>query len=96
MGTKAFNYLMKEKSLNLKINLGTGKGTSVLKLLEVFQMVNKIKVGYSFSQRREGDLGVIFADNSLAYELLKWSPKRTIYDMCRDAWKWQTKNIESY
>ena len=93
---KAFNYLLKKKSLNLKINLGTGKGTSVLKLLEVFQMVNKIKVRYSFGPRREGDLGVIFADNSLAYELLKWSPKRTVDDMCRDAWKWQSKNIESY
>ncbi len=93
---KAFNYLMKNQSLNLKINLGTGKGTSVLSLLEVFQRVNKIKVRYSFAERRDGDLGVIFADNSLAYELLKWFPKRTIDDMCRDAWKWQSKNIESH
>ena len=69
---------------------------AVLKLLEVFQKVNKIKVKYSFAERREGDLGVIFADNSLAYELLNWLPKRTIDDMCRDAWKWKIKNIEAY
>lgn len=93
---QAFNYLMKNQSLNLKINLGTGQGTSVLKLLKVFQKVNNIKINYSFAERREGDLGVIFADNSLAYKLLKWVPKRTIYDMCRDAWKWKSKNIESY
>jgi hypothetical protein len=54
--------------LNLKINLGTGEGTSVLKLLEVFQRVNKIKVRYSFAERREGDLGDHF-NNSKANEL---------------------------
>ena len=89
---QALNYLMKNKSLNLKINLGTGQGTSVLKLLEVFQRVNKIKLRYSFSERRKGDVGILIADNSLAKELLKWSPKRTIDDMCRDGWKWQKEN----
>ena len=78
------------------INLGTGFGTSVLELVKTFELVNKLKINYIFAERRIGDKGIVFADNSLAKQILKWEPKRNISDMCRDGWNWQINNPEGY
>ena len=80
----------------LFLNLGTGKGTSVLELLNIFQEENKINVPYEISSRREGDVARVVADNSKATSLLKWVPKRTIKEMCKDGWNWQVKNPSGY
>ena len=53
-----------------------------------------INVQYEFVERREGDVGTVVADNSLANKLLNWKPKRTIRDMCRDGWKWELNNVD--
>ncbi|MCR3955121.1 MAG: UDP-glucose 4-epimerase GalE [Gudongella sp.] len=73
-------------------NLGTGRGTSVLELVNAFTEVNDIKVPYEIVGRRPGDLAVCFADASKAERELKWKAELTIEDMVRDAWKFEINN----
>ncbi len=92
---KTLSYMMNNENNFLNLNIGTGKGTSVLELIKTFEEVNDIKIPYKFDKRREGDLPESIADNSLARELLNWEPKRNINDMCRDGWKWKKKFMNS-
>ncbi len=71
------------------VNLGTGHGTSVKELVETFEKINAVKVPRTFGSRRTGDVAECYADVSLAKEVLNWQSKRTVEDMCRDAWRWQ-------
>ena len=82
------NYLLTNPPQNISINIGTGKGTSVLELVESFIAINKCKIPYVFTERRPGDIPYSVADNSKALKLLSWEPKRTIKDICEDAWRW--------
>ena len=93
---QALKFLDKNQSINLGINLGTGIGTSVLELIKIFEDTNKIKLNYFFSDRREGDLPKVVADNSLAKTILNWTPKRSISEMCKDGWNWKLKNPDGY
>ena len=93
---KTLNYLLRIEPQVLKFNLGTGKGTSVLELLNIFKKVNNLEVPYVFTDRREGDIASIIADNTLAISSLKWTPKKTLEDMCRDEWKWRSMNPNGY
>jgi UDP-glucose 4-epimerase len=68
-------------------NLGTGRGTSVLELVDTFEEVNNVKVPYEIIGRRQGDLATCYADASKAYQELGWTAIRDISDMCRDAWR---------
>ena len=77
-------------------NLGTGTGYSVLDLVHTFEKVNQIKVPYHIAPRRPGDIATCYADPSKAKEMLGWSAKRTLEDMCRDAWNWQKNNPDGY
>ena len=72
----ALEYLINGKSNFLQINLGTGKGTSVLELVDTFQKVNHVKIPYRFTARREGDIAFSVADNSSARSLLNWHPSK--------------------
>ena len=92
----ALNYLLKEKPQNLIVNLGTGKGTSVLELINTFQEINGVKIPFRFVERRPGDNSFVVADNSLAKSILNWEPKRDIKDICRNGWSWQLKNPNGY
>ncbi len=87
-------YLLNNYPQILNLNLGTGFSTSVLELVETFQETNNINVPYEFVERREGDVGTVVADNSLANKILNWKPKRTIRDMCKDGWKWELNNVD--
>ncbi len=78
------------------INLGTGKGTSVLELVKSFQIENKINIPYTFTERRKGDKCKVVADNSLALKILGWKPKRNIREMCKDGWNWYCQNPNGY
>ena len=93
---KAAEKILESKSEVMNINLGTGKGTSVLELINTFQDVNKVKIPFVFGKRRLGDYGKVVANNSLAIEFLNWKPFRTIEDMCSDGWKWQKLNPNGY
>jgi UDP-glucose 4-epimerase len=70
-------------------NLGTGKGTSVLEAIKVFEEVNEVKVPYEVTSRREGDIATCFANADLAYKVLGWKATKNLEDMCRDHWRWQ-------
>ena len=72
---------------HLKINLGLGKGLSVLELIKSFEEVNKVKVKYKFTKRRKGDVDIVFAHVKKAHEFLNWKPKYTYQDMLKDAWE---------
>ena len=87
----ALDYLHKNKSQNLELNLGTGKGTSVLELLNIFQIANEVTIPFKISKRRKGDVPIIVADNELAKSILNWEPKRTLEQMCKDGWNWELK-----
>jgi len=83
----AINYLSQKLSGFVSINLGTGKGTSVLELIKIFEKVNNKKIDFIFSKRRNGDVAKYVTSNSLAKKLLKWEPKLSIERMCEDGWK---------
>lgn len=72
-------------------NLGTGKGTSVLELLNTFKKINKINVPYEITDRRPGDIAISYADVKKAREELNWEAVLTIEDMVRDAWNFEKK-----
>jgi UDP-glucose 4-epimerase len=87
----ALDYLEHKQEL-LTVNLGTGHGVSVLEMIRTFETVNHCKVPYLITARRPGDIAKCWADTSLANRLLGWQATHTLEDMCRDAWRWQTKN----
>lgn len=74
-------------------NLGTGNPTSVLEMIETFKRVNKVDLPYECVARREGDLEVCFCDPTYTESILEWKTKKTLEDMCKDAWKFQLLNI---
>ena len=77
-------------------NLGAGKGYSVLQLVEAFEKANGVKIPYVISERRAGDVATCYADSSKAKEQLGWEAEKTIEDMCKDSWNWQSNNPNGY
>lgn len=71
------------------INLGTGKGVSVLELVHAFQAANGVPIPYRVAPRRSGDLPAYYADAHKAKRLLCWQAEKTLEDICRDSWRWQ-------
>lgn len=70
-------------------NLGTGRGVSVFELINTFEKVNGVKVPYRVVDRREGDIEKVWADPSLANNVLGWKAKETVEETLRSAWKWE-------
>ena len=77
-------------------NLGTGRGVSVLEMVHTFSEVNNVPVPYVIGPRRAGDLATVYADPAKAKQILGWEAKKTLADMCRDSWRWQTQNPNGY
>ena len=73
-------------------NLGTGRGTSVLELVNAFMKINDVDVLYEIVGRRPGDIATCFADASKAERELDWKAEHGIEDMVRDAWKFEQNN----
>lgn len=78
------------------INLGTGQGISVLQLANTFADVNQIPVPYEVVARRPGDVAACWADAEKAKQLLNWNATKSVTDMVRDSWKWQSNNPMGY
>ena len=93
---KVLENLFKNESIFLELNIGTGRGTSVLELIKIFEKVNCVKVPYIFVNRRPGDNCSIVADNSLLISKFNIVPKLKIEDMCRDGWNWKKLNPNGY
>ena len=91
----ACEYLMAHTGCEV-INLGTGVGYSVLDLVHTFSRVNQIEIPYVIAPRRPGDVARCFADATRAKEKLGWTAKKTLEDMCRDSWRWQSQNPNGY
>ena len=87
---KALAFLEEHKKGCLEaVNIGTGKGTSVLEIISCFEEVSKCKLNWSFGPKREGDVVEIFANCDKASNLLGWQSKLSINDAVIDAWKWE-------
>lgn len=80
----------------MTINLGTGKGYSVLEVLKAFERTSGKNVPYVIAPRRTGDIASCFADPSYAQKILQWRAKRGIEEMCKDSWRWQSSNPNGY
>lgn len=95
----ALNWIIRHKDnkpICKAINLGTGKGTSVLELVNLFEKETGISIDHKIKPRRSGDIAECYADPTLAKELLNWESKKTINDMVSDTWKWQRMNPNGY
>lgn len=77
-------------------NLGTGIGYSVLDMVKAFENVNGVKVPYTIKERRPGDVATCYADASKANDILGWKAEKTLQDMMRDSWRWQSSNPNGY
>ncbi|MEW5942691.1 MAG: UDP-glucose 4-epimerase GalE [Pseudomonadota bacterium] len=80
----------------LAVNLGTGRGYSVLEMVRAFEAASGRAVPYRITGRRPGDIAACYADPSLARDVLGWQAQYGIEEMCRDAWRWQSMNPEGY
>lgn len=77
-------------------NLGTGRGTSVLEMVDAFAKASGRKIPYRITERRPGDTAVCYADPSKAKRELGWTAVKTVKDMCEDSWRWQSSNPSGY
>jgi UDP-glucose 4-epimerase len=81
---------------HLPLNLGVGRGISVLELLRAFQAASGRQIAYRIVDRRTGDVAEVYADPSRAERVLGWRATRDVDAMCRDAWRWQSMNPDGY
>lgn len=91
----ACDYLMRHTGCEV-FNLGTGVGYSVLDLVKTFERVNGIRIPYEVVARRLGDIATCYADATKAGTVLGWKAEKTLEDMCRDSWHWQSSNPAGY
>ena len=77
-------------------NLGTGRGYSVFEMVHAFEVVSGQPIPYRISPRRSGDVAICYADSSKAERELGWKAQRSLSEMIRDAWRWQSENPDGY
>jgi len=78
------------------VNLGTGRGYSVLEMVSAAEEASGRPVAYKISPRRQGDIATCYADPATAAEKLAWQATRGIKEMCADHWRWQSENPQGY
>jgi UDP-glucose 4-epimerase len=81
---------------SLVVNLGTGRGSSVLELVQAFERASGRRVPYEVVERRPGDVAACYADPTLAAQTIGWKATRDLDAMCADTWRWQTANPNGY
>ncbi len=87
---KAVEKIMQEKGIDA-YNLGTGKGYSVLEIINTFATVNNCKIDYEIVDRRKGDIAECYADPSYALEKLGWKAEKNLEEMCRSSYNFANK-----
>lgn len=92
---KAVDYLLSGKK-SLTVNLGAGKGYSVLDLVKSFEKASGRHIPYKIENRRVGDIAAFYADASLAKEKLGWTAEYDLERMCEDSWRWQSMNPNGF
>ena len=91
----AIEYANEHKGTEI-FNLGTGNGYSVLEMVNSFSKINNVDVPYEIAPRRAGDIAACYANADKALEKMHWKAEKTLDEMCKDTWKWQTKNPTGY
>ncbi len=91
----AINALDQNAGL-LTVNLGTGRGYSVLEMVRAFEKASGKTIAYDILARRPGDIAACYADPTRAKSLLGWQAQHGIDRMCADTWRWQSKNPDGY
>ena len=89
-------YLVKNEPQNISLNIGTGKGATIMDVINTFKLSINQDFKYKFVQRRAGDFPDVVADNKLAKDLLLWVPKKNLLDMCKDAWNFNQNKKKSH
>ena len=92
---KALDALKRQQGV-LTVNLGTGRGYSVLEMVTAFGCASGRELPYRVAPRRAGDVAECYADPSCAAEVLGWRAERGIEQMCADSWRWQSSNPDGY
>lgn len=92
---KALEYLDGNQGVET-FNLGTGTGYSVLDLVNALSSVSSKEIPYEFTERRQGDIGVCYANPEKAAKLLGWRAEKGLQEMCQDSWKWQSTNPNGF
>ena len=92
---KALERINMKKGLEI-FNLGTGIGYSVLDIVKNFEKATGVDIPYIIGPRRPGDIATCYSDASKAKELLGWTAKNGIEEMCADSWRWQSQNPNGY
>ena len=80
----------------LTLNLGTGRGSSVLEVVTAFERASGKPVARVIGPRRPGDVPAYWADPSAAKAVLGWQARRSLDQMCADSWRWQSGNPSGY
>jgi UDP-glucose 4-epimerase len=91
----AIEYLAREQR-SIIVNLGTGRGYSVLEVVRAVERASNRSVAFRIVDRREGDAAEVYADPTQAQRLLGWAAQLGLDAMCRDAWRWQSSNPNGY
>ena len=81
---------------NIICNLGTGKGYSVLEMINTYEQACGKKIHYNFVSRRTGDIDASYADITYAKSVYKWEAKKSLLEMCKSSWNWQKNNPNGY
>lgn len=92
---KALQKIDKDGGLSV-YNLGTGVGSSVLDVVKAFEKATGKEIPYQITDRRPGDAAICYANPEKAEAELGWRAEKNLYDMCKDAWNWQTQNPNGY
>ncbi len=92
---KAVDYALKHPGAT-PINLGTGKGSSVLEVVHAFEAASGVTIPLVITERRPGDIAICYADAAKAKALLGWEAKYNLSDMCAHSWNWQKSNPKGY
>jgi UDP-glucose 4-epimerase len=77
-------------------NLGTGRGYSVMEVIQAFEAACQKPIPYRMMERRPGDAPISYSDPTKANQELNWHAEKDLNDMCQDAWKWQSQNPQGY
>ncbi|MDO5714641.1 MAG: UDP-glucose 4-epimerase GalE [Tissierellia bacterium] len=89
---KALGVALKEESFFEKINVGSSNGYSVMDMVKAFEKANDLTVDYQITPRRAGDIPEMRADIEKAKVILKWQPEKSLEDMCKDIWRWESRS----
>jgi len=90
---KAVDHILApDRSGVFTYNLGTGTGATVLEVIKAFAAASEREIPHVLAERRKGDVDSLYASCSKAKEELGWTASRSLADMCKDMWNWQTKN----